>query len=213
MTTRRLFSILIATGLAWFGAGCASPWQTAGLVAGVTISGAHSPDREIEQVYYLGVFDPRDQIPPSIYRLAVHGQASFISGVKFASGWVPAQFIDSLSGGIRFQAGNENGALTLTAPGTNEFGGLAQGRKLVMFGPEGFREAPRDHRLVLVMGASPADYFQALDRAMGAAGRAMRGTLDETTRAGLEDAFRKAIAELARTEQFRQDLKAEFPNN
>lgn len=193
------------------GGGCATPWQTAGLVAGVTVSGAHSPDREIEQVYYLGVFDPRDQIPPSIYRVAVHGQASFISGVKFASGWVPAYFVDSLSGQIRFQAGNENGSLTLTQAGTNEVSTLKQGRKLVLFGPEGFREAPKDHRLVLVMGASPKDYFEALDRAMGAAGRAMQGHFNETARNNVQGAFREAIAELARTEQFQHDLDAEFP--
>jgi hypothetical protein len=212
MASKKNWRLVLAAGLGLWCGGCATNWQTAALVAGgATVTGAHSPDREIEQVYYLGVFDPRDQIPSSIYRVAVHGQASFISGVKFASGWVPAHFVDSLSSRIRFQAGDESGALTLTPAGTNEFGGLKQGRKLVLFGPEGFREAPKDHRLVLVMGASPKDYFEALDRAMGAAGRAMHGQFDEKTRANLQEQMRNAVAELARTEQFREDLKAEFP--
>ncbi|HYE33628.1 MAG TPA: hypothetical protein VEH27_19570, partial [Methylomirabilota bacterium] len=44
---------------------------------------------------------------------------------------------------------------------------LNPGRRLVLFGPEGFREAPRDHRLVIVMGADPSGYFEAIDSALG----------------------------------------------
>ena len=41
------------------------------------------------------------------------------------------------------------------------------GRRLMMFGPEGFREAPRNHRLVVVMGSSPEKFFSAVDEALG----------------------------------------------
>src|SRR6266849_1933566 len=53
--------------------GCATPAQTAGAIAGgvvgVTIAGGYSPGNEIEQVYYLGVFDPQEQVPATVYRL------------------------------------------------------------------------------------------------------------------------------------------------
>src|SRR6185436_10478783 len=44
---------------------------------------------------------------------------------------------------------------------------LKPGRRLMMFGPEGFREAPADHRLVIVMGANPKAFFEAIDTALG----------------------------------------------
>ena len=37
----------------------------------------------------------------------------------------------------------------------------------MLFGPEGFREAPANHRLVIVMGASPEDFFSAIDESLG----------------------------------------------
>jgi hypothetical protein len=36
-----------------------------------------------------------------------------------------------------------------------------------MFGPEGFREAPAGHRLVIAMGSSPEKFFQAIDETLG----------------------------------------------
>src|SRR5262245_33562546 len=90
----RLYLLLLIPLLA---VGCATPVQTAGLVAGVTVAGGRSPGQEIEQVYYLGVFDPQDQVPPSVYRVTVHGQASVLGLTKFASGWVPADIADSLN--------------------------------------------------------------------------------------------------------------------
>jgi hypothetical protein len=148
-------------------AGCASPWQTFGLFAGATISGAYAPDREIEQIYYLGVYDPQEQVPPALYRIRVHGQASFISGVHFASGWVPAKVIDSLGGQVMTDPDNFGSALSITNGPDSYLSTLKTGRRLMMFGPEGFREAPRDHRLVIVMGASPEKYFEQIDKAMG----------------------------------------------
>jgi hypothetical protein len=139
-------------------------------VAGVTVAatavGSFAPDREIEQTYYLGVFDPQDQIPPALYRIRVHGQASFLSTVHFASGWVPAQVVDSLGGPIVSDPDNFNNPLSISGP-TNYVSNLKTGRRLVMFGPEGFREAPRDHRLVVVMGSNPQKYFEAIDKALG----------------------------------------------
>lgn len=153
-----LFVVLLLSG-------CATPVQTVGLVAGVaTATGSYSPDHEIEQIYYLGVFDPQEQIPSAIYRVRVHGQASFLSNTHFASGWAPAQLVDSLNTQISSNPDDQN-KLTLTA-GDKYLSDLKTGRRLVMFGPEGFREAPRDHRLVIVMGASPDKFFEAMDTAL-----------------------------------------------
>lgn len=130
-------------------------------VVGATALGARTPSNEIEQTYYLGVFDPQEQLPPQLYRVRVHGQASAISSTKFASGWVPAALVDSLGSSV--QPGK--------AGTTGENNGLASqiktGRRLVMFGPEGFREAPADHRLVVVMGSNPQAFFNSIDTTLG----------------------------------------------
>ena len=49
-----------------------------------------------------------------------------------------------------------------------------------MFGPEGFREAPKDHRLVIVMGASPEAFFGAIDRALGIVADVRQGSRQST---------------------------------
>lgn len=126
--------------------------------------GAQSPANEVDQIYYLGVFDPHEQLPPTIYRVTVRGQASFLSGTKFGSGWVPAGIIDSLGGKVQAAPYGQN-SLTIE-PGTHGTPGFKLDRRLVMFGPEGFREAPTDHRLVIVMGASPKAWFDAVDMAL-----------------------------------------------
>ena len=80
-----------------------------------TAYGARSPGNELEQIYYLGIFDPREQLSPEVYRVRVHGQASLFSGTRFASGWAPASFVDSL--GSNFAFANEDdrlGELTFT---------------------------------------------------------------------------------------------------
>ncbi len=168
--------------------GCATPVQTAGaVIGGTTLLGAQTPSDEIEQIYYLGVFDPQEQLPPSIYRVTVRGQSSFLNQSKFASGWVPAQLIDSLSskasedgiGSTDFTNGRPGGA-------TDPQDRLKTGRRLVTFGPEGFREAPKDHRLVIVMGADPSAYFEAIDLALGDMGgvkvqQANQGMLKQLT--------------------------------
>ena len=157
---------LLLCGLMLMGwAGCATPPQTAALaVAGATVVGAQVPSNEVEQMYYLGVFDPEEQLPPTIYRVTVRGQASFLSGTKFGSGWVPASIIDSLNGQVSADPYGAEGIQV--TPGTQSPPRFKLDRRLVLFGPEGFREAPRDHRLVIVMGASPKAWFDAVDQAL-----------------------------------------------
>jgi hypothetical protein len=151
--------------------GCHTTAETVGLTVGAaTVVGGRSVGSEIEQTYYLGVFDPQDQLPPQVYRLRVHGQGSFIGLTKFASGWVPAALADSLGSTISFSSttsGSNPEALQLTSAGSDQSVKLAAGRRLVMFGPEGFREAPADQRLVIVMGTNPSGYFNGIDNALG----------------------------------------------
>lgn len=142
---------------------CSAPAQIAGGVAGATIYGSRAPGTEIEQIYYLGTFDPQNQMKPEMYRVRVHGQASAISGVKFGSGWAPAALVDSLNSSFKF----DKNASTVTSEGNTLTDSLGYGRKQVLFGPEGFREAPRNHRLVIVMGSSPEDFFAAVDTVLG----------------------------------------------
>jgi hypothetical protein len=145
--------------------GCGSTEANIGLAVGATLLGGQSPGSEIEQVYYLGVFDPQEQVPSAIYRLTVRGQGSFISQTKFASGWVPANLVDTLNTSIGFEK-NGNG-IKIEGKGDDPGGGIQTGRRMMMFGPEGFREAPRDHRLVICMGASPEKFFGAIGEALG----------------------------------------------
>lgn len=140
-----------------------------------TVAGARSASSEIEQIYYLGVLDPRDQLPPTVYRVRVHGQASALGLTNFASGWVKAEVIDSLGTTVSFE---NNQAKIAPATGA-ELAGFETGRRLVMFGPEGFREAPKGHRLVIVMGSNPQGFFNAVDRSLGIVAEAQVGKRDE----------------------------------
>ena len=173
------------------------------LVVGSVIGG-NVPTTDIEQVYYLGVFDPQDQLPATIYRIRVRGQSGMINTTKFASGWVRADLVDSLStithtsssGGFEIKRADE------------ETKALKTGRRLVMFGPEGFREAPKDHRLVVVMGSDPQKFFSAVDEALGVVAAATQGT-------GGADLQRTLFADLAefkaqrdRLEELRNDTGA-----
>jgi hypothetical protein len=153
-----LFVLLMAVGT-----GCVSPTQTVGLLGGVTAVLGQAPADEIEETYYLGVFDPQEQVPPTVYRVTVHGQASAMSFTRFASGWVPADVADSLNTNFSFDTKN-GGALQQT--GTPAQSVLQTGRRLVLFGPEGFREAPRNSRLVIVMGQDPSSYFNAISQGL-----------------------------------------------
>lgn len=160
-------------------AGCSTTGAIVAGVVGVTVVGGQSPANELDQIYYVGVFDPQDQVPPQIYRLTVRGQASSFSNMKFGSGWVHASLIDSLetratfdsdTGVPQIQTGRDGGKDDNNKP----LPGIKTGRRLMMFGPEGFREAPRHHRLVIVMGASPQKFFQAVDSSLGLISRVQR---------------------------------------
>ena len=186
------FSILSAPG-------CGSLEENVALgTVGATVVGAQAPAHEVEQTYYLGVFDPQDQLPPSIYRVRVHGQASFISGTKFASGWVPAKFIDSLGTNIQFDS-ETNTIKFEDAGNTDKISELETGRRLMLFGPEGFRESPKGHRLVIVMGASPENFFQAIDESLGIIAQAIQSVGD----AALD---RLLFETLVRTQAEREEL-------
>ena len=155
---------LVVLALAGLGSGCTTTSATIAAGIGGTAFLAHSPNNEIEQIYYLGVFDPQEQVPPTVYRVRVHGQASAFSFTRFSSGWVPAEVIDSLGTSIRFEKAGGELKIEDTEKMNNA---LPTGRKLVLFGPEGFRPAPKDHRLVIVMGSNPEGFFRAIDESLG----------------------------------------------
>lgn len=156
--------VLVVLALLWSGSGCTTTNDTIAAGIGVAAFLAHSPNNEIEQIYYLGVYDPQEQVPPTVYRVRVHGQASAMSFTRFSSGWVPADVIDSLGTRVHFE--KAGGALKIEdAEKLNN--ALPTGRKLVLFGPEGFRLAPQNHRLVIVMGSNPEGFFKAIDESLG----------------------------------------------
>lgn len=143
---------------------CGTPETVVGSAIGITAFGGRSPGHELQQVYYLGAFDPLEQLPPLMYRITVFGQASVLSSVKFSSGWVRSELIDSLNTQIEYEDGA--GGMKISRIGDEELSGLNPSRRLYLFGPEGFREAPKDHRLVIVMGSSPQKFFEAVDQTL-----------------------------------------------
>jgi hypothetical protein len=182
---------------------------TIGAIAG-TVVGAYSPAQEIEQVYYLGVFDPHDQVQPQqVYRVTVRGQASAISGMKFGSGWVHASLIDSLT--TRAGFGKDDDRVSLDGGDKEQLANLKTGRRMVMFGPEGFREAPKDHRLVIVMGASPEKFFQALDESLGAVAKVRRDQVDPAIVRKLLDERERIRGEQQRLADLEKDVAAALP--
>ena len=143
---------------------CANRYQNSAL--GLTFG--QMPINEIEQTYYLGVFDPQEQIPPQVYRIRVHGQSS-LGGGKFASGWVPAELIDTLN---LSELSTNDDSLGTVVEGNNGKPAFLQGRKLTVFGPEGFRKVPKGHRLVMVMGNNANQFFDAVSTALGSVSKA-----------------------------------------
>jgi hypothetical protein len=148
----------------FFNFGCnLTPFEKgAVVVAGAAIA----PSNEIEQIFYLGVFDSQSQVPQTIYRIRIHGQASMLNSMKFGSGWVKSDLIDSLTS----QAEIVNQSNSLSGDNGKIFDeqlGIDSQRKLIAFGPEGFRVSPKNHRLVVVMGSSPDAFFSSVDRVLG----------------------------------------------
>lgn len=136
------------------------------LAAATVATLAATPNADIEQTYYLGSFDPQDQVPPAIYRIRVRGQSSVLNRTRFASSWVPAEVVDALTGSISFKD-KDKSSLDVQTSAAAGAKGLDVGRGMIMFGPEGFREAPRNHRLVIVMGSDPEQVEQAFASALG----------------------------------------------
>ena len=139
---------------------------------------AIAPSNEIEQIFYLGVFDPQEQIPQTIYRIRIHGQASALNSMKFGSGWVKSELVDSLTSQQQIIAQ----AKSLKGDGNpvfNELLDTSVQRKLIALGPEGFRISPKDHRLVVVMGASPDAFFSAVDNVTGQKARMQNNSISQ----------------------------------
>lgn len=176
----------------------------------VAAVGGYSPEQEIEQVYYLGIFDPHEQVEPQqVYRLTVHGQASFISRMKFGSGWVPASLIDSLN--TSASIGSDSDRPTLQTAGKEPLATLKTGRRLVLFGPEGFREAPADYRLVIVMGASPEAFFKAIDTSIGTISQVRREQSNPDVVRQLVQAREQLSTEQQRLSDLSADVTSDLP--
>lgn len=148
--------------------GSASACTAAGAAVCATLGsaltfGSAIKGHEIRQVYYVGAVDPLGQVPPSLYRITFRGEASVISSVRFESGWVKSELVDSLGTTITL---DDNGKLEFGAPAADSVS-LDSDRRMWLFGPEGFRRAPDDERLVLVMGSDPSAFFAAVSQVLG----------------------------------------------
>jgi hypothetical protein len=199
----------LSTAATLTGCGNAAGNASLGAVA-ITAVGGYSPAQEIEQVYYLGIFDPHEQVQPQqVYRVTVHGQASFISQMKFGSGWVPAKFIDSLSSSAGISP--DNGLPTVQTGDKEQLATLKTGRRMVLFGPEGFREAPADFRLVVVMGASPEAFFKAIDSSIGVISQVRQEQNNPQVLRQLLQARSQLSAEQQRLSDLNADVTSDIP--
>lgn len=194
-------ALVLCLVLPWLGGcGALSVVHTNQLIgAGATVTGSLSPSSDIEQTYYLGSFDPRSQLPPAIYRIRVRGQSSFLNQTRFASSWVPAEVVDSLTGSLSID--NRNGKVSAERDAATTSSLEGAGRGLVMFGPEGFREAPRGHRLVVIMGADPELVEQAFSSALGSVAQVKFGRSGAALNSGL-------FATILKLDQEREQLTA-----
>ncbi len=118
--------------------------------------------QDFRQVYYLGVYDPNEEVTQQLYRVSIQGDTAWYSTVKYASGWAPADAVDSLMGTVT----QEKAGLRIRTEGGDVR--LPPGRSLVLYGPEGFRIVPQDHRLVLVMSSDPSEFFKQVQLIAGA---------------------------------------------
>jgi hypothetical protein len=175
----KTFALILVIAILTTGSSCSTA-EIIGTTVGSTIGFGRTPSNDLEQVYYLGVFDPQEQIPTTIYRVIVKGQASAISRMDFGSGWVPAEMVDSLNTSIGFDP--KTGISKIKSGDSKNNSSINNGRRLMLFGPEGFREAPANHRLVIVMGSSPEKYFAAIDSALGTVGKVRMEQLDKKAR-------------------------------
>lgn len=182
-----------------------SPIEIIGGVVGTTVFTGLSPSNSLEQIYYLGIFDPHEQLPATIYRVTVRGQASSFSQMSFGSGWVNSRVVDSLATPISVNP--KTGKVNIGKAEDGELSELTGNRRLVLFGPEGFREAPKDHRLVIVMGASPEAYFQAIDQALGTIAEVQHEQLQGTAKEKVMQALLNASNQQERLKDLEMDAK------
>lgn len=173
-----------------------------------TLAGTFVPTTALEQIYYLGVFDPQEQLPPTIYRVRVKGQSSFFNFTRYASGWVPAAVIDSLGSTARFDNVKRDGEKSYGVKISEVEESMKTkltGRRLVLFGPEGFREAPKDHRLVIAMGSNPEGFFQAVDEALGIVAAVTQGHSGPALEQGLFKELLRIKTEHERLDQLNSE--------
>lgn len=173
---RNIFSMFASATLSIALSACTFLGTNQNIAVGVADAAVASvtPNGKIEQTYYLGIYDPREQLPElQFYRVKVQGQSSVLNTTKFASGWVRADLVDSLSTLAKFDPAD--GRVVWNGTEQSHLDKIHTGRRLILFGPEGFREAPADHRLVIVMGSSPEKFFTAIDEALGVVARATQG--------------------------------------
>ncbi len=164
------------------------------------------PGHEIEQTYYIGVYDPHDKLPPAFYRVRVHGQASIMSSARFGSGWIRSELIDSLNADIKF---NQKGGPMKMQEGELGNVELEPGRRMMMFGPEGVRSVSASHRLVIVMGASPEDFFSGMDKVLGNLSSAKVDLAQGEGRARIERLGQELKAERRRMQDIADDVNVE----
>ena len=208
----KLFSVGLTFLSIVFLTGCNSLPQNIALGTVVATGvGAMVPGHEIEQIYYLGSFDPQEQVPPALYRVRVRGQASIISWMRFGSGWVPADLIDSLGSSVEIN--KSDGKIVMTKAGNEQISKLTIGRRLMQFGPEGFREVPKQHRLVILMGSDPREFFKAIDEALGAVTTAKAAQDNNALNRLLFEAMITVKAEKQLVEAQLEAAKDQFPSS
>jgi len=204
--TTRVAATVAMTGLLI--TGCSTDPATRNSLLGVGVAvAAVTPSTNLEQVYYLGVFDPQDQLPPTLYRVRVRGQASALNFTRYASGWVHADLIDSLSTSVKFSSKELDSGVQVSAADGADYKAFQTGRRLVLFGPEGFREAPPNHRLVIAMGSSPEKFFNAIDQALGNVAAATQGQSGPRLEQGLFKELLRLRSERERLEDIRSESK------
>ena len=107
----------------------------------------------VETQHYIGVFDPQQQAIQELYRVRINGTAPVYSDVKYASGWVPAEYADLLTRRIRH---DQSGSIEIT--GSGNVSPVRATRQFFEVGPLGIASEPENDRFVIVMGSNP-DYF------------------------------------------------------
>jgi len=207
---RQCFVVGVVGSALLLSTGCSTNPETMALqLAGVTAAGGRTPGQELQQIYYLGVFDPLEQVPPQVYRVRVRGQASILSRMDFGSGWVPARVIDSLGGSASF----DDGQISISKAEDSLLSEITTGRRLIQFGPEGFREAPKDHRLVIVMGSSPEQFFSAIDQSLTAVTEAVAEQRNAGLTKLLAAAQSAAIRERRKLDEVERDVDSDVPES